>query len=80
MLHGSHDVFHDYMYIMYKFIWNPFHILDPVYCAVNTLESKHDYVNKVFLDLSDIGFYWYDNLQQSLLAFGEVLCSFQNIG
>ena len=24
-----------------------FHILDPVYCAVNTLESKHDYVNKV---------------------------------
>ena len=47
MLHGSHDLFHDYMYIMYKFILNPFHILDPVYCAVNTLESKHDYVNKV---------------------------------
>ena len=26
MLHGSHDLFHDYMYIMYEFFLSPEHM------------------------------------------------------
>ena len=54
MLHGSHDLFHDYMYIMCEFYLSPEHInLLMIIVIVNTVEYNLNYMfESLFPNLS----------------------------
>ncbi len=55
MLHGSHDLFHDYMYIMYEFFFKSrTYEFVKDYSVVSTVEYNLNYMFKsLFLDLSE---------------------------